>query len=139
MIMGRFLALDYGSKRIGLSISDDLKIIAQILEPVIYNDGKFWKKLAAVVKKYEIEKIIVGHALSMKGSKGKAGEITEKFANEITKRTSIRAELVDERLTTVEAGHFLRQQGMRAAARKENIDNQAAQIILQQYLDFYRK
>ena len=136
--MGRILALDYGSKRVGLSISDDLKIIAQILEPNLSNDDKFFRNLLLIIKKYEIEKILVGHARSMKGNDEKAGEITKKFAEEIRKKTSTDTELVDERLSTVEAGHFLRQLGMKASIRKANIDNQSAQIILQQYLDSHR-
>ena len=133
--MGRILALDHGSKRIGLSISDDLKMIAQILEPVLDNDEKLWKRLSLIIKKYEIEKVIVGHAISMKGGEEKAARLTKSFAEEIQRKTKIEAELVDERLTTVQAENLLKEQGLSQSAHKQIIDNQAAQIILQQYLD----
>ena len=133
--MGRIIALDHGDRRIGLAISDDLKIIAQIIEPVLLNDAQLWKRMKEIFKNYEIEKVVLGLPIAMSGQESESTEKARKFAKQVEKRMNLPVELADERLTTVQSEKFLNEQHVKKKEKKDLIDNQAAQILLQQYLD----
>ena len=133
--MGRIIALDHGDRRIGLAISDDLKIIAQIIEPVLLNDAQLWKRMKEIFKNYEIEKVVIGLPIAMSGQESESTEKARKFADLLEKRMNLPVELVDERFTTVQSEKFLNEQHVKKKEKKDLIDNQAAQILLQQYLD----
>lgn len=102
----RILGIDYGEARVGIAITDELKITAQGLETINYdgNDKVLLRKLDEIVSKYSIETIVVGMPLHMNGEKGDRAKITEKFIHKLKcKYNKIKITSVDERLTTVQA------------------------------------
>ncbi len=135
----RIMGLDYGDKTVGVAISDELLITAQPIETIERERSsklrKTYQRLEALIAEYGVEKIVVGKPLNMNGTEGERVEITRAFADELTRRTGLEIEMVDERLTTVEADRILAETGVASSARKEHIDKMAAAIILQSYLD----
>ena len=102
----RILGIDYGDSRVGIAISDPLLITAQGLETISYNgnDKILLSRIEEIVKKYEVETIVVGMPLNMNGTKTERVEVTEKFIHKLKSRLGkIEIKTVDERLTTVEA------------------------------------
>lgn len=136
----KLLGIDYGDRRTGLSVSDDLGIIAS---PI----GTFVSKgirdavdyISCVVKEYSIEKIVLGLPLNMDGSEGERVEKTRKLAEILKKVTGLDVVFQDERLTTVSASRVLDEAQLKGDKRKEIIDTMSAQIILQTYLDTIKK
>lgn len=135
----RILGLDYGSKTVGVAISDPLGITAQGLETIFRErESKLRKTCAridALVEEYEVEKIVLGFPKNMDGSQGERCEKTLEFKEILERRTGLPVELEDERLTTVAAENVLKESGVRREHRKETIDKIAAVFILQSYLD----
>lgn len=102
----RILGIDYGEARVGIAITDELKITAQGLETINYNgnDKLLLKKLDEIIEKYDIETIVVGMPLHMNGEKGERAKITENFIHKLKcKYNKIKITSEDERLTTVQA------------------------------------
>ena len=102
----RILGIDYGDARVGIAITDELKITAQGLETINYNgnDKLLLKKLDEIIEKYDIETIVVGMPLHMNGEKGERAKITENFIHKLKcKYNKIKITSEDERLTTVQA------------------------------------
>jgi putative Holliday junction resolvase len=97
------------------------------------------KAIAAIVREQEVEEIVVGHPLSLSGRAGEAADHAEKFAQALRDFLGIPVVLRDERLTTVQAERELRDAGVRGRARREVVDQTAATIILQSYLDSGRE
>ncbi|PIR97354.1 MAG: Holliday junction resolvase RuvX [Candidatus Doudnabacteria bacterium CG10_big_fil_rev_8_21_14_0_10_41_10] len=133
--MPRILALDWGSRRIGVSISDELKIFAQTPISPLQNNNQVFKNLERLVIEYEIEKVLLGLPKSMSGEKNASYEKVEDFGERLYEKLGLRAEFLDERLSTVEARKSLQIQGLSARQQKDLIDNRVAQLLLQQYLD----
>lgn len=135
----RVMGLDYGDKTVGVAISDELLITAQPIETVERERTnklrKTYQRIEALIAEYEVEKIVLGRPLNMNGTEGDRVELTEAFAEELSRRTGLEIIWVDERLTTVEANRILEETGVAHSARKEHIDKMAAAIILQTYLD----
>ncbi|MEE3399995.1 MAG: Holliday junction resolvase RuvX [Eubacterium sp.] len=135
----RVMGLDYGDKTVGVAISDELLITAQPIETVERERTnklrKTYQRIEALIAEYEVEKIVLGRPLNMNGTEGDRVELTEAFAEEISRRTGLEIIWMDERLTTVEANRILEETGVAHSARKEHIDKMAAAIILQTYLD----
>ncbi len=135
----RIMGLDYGSKTVGVALSDALKLTAQGLETVVRkSENKLRTTLARIselVNEYEVELIVLGFPKNMDGSQGERCEKTLKFKEMLESRTGLDVVLVDERLTTVEAEEILIESGVRREDRKTYIDKIAAAIILQEYLD----
>lgn len=133
------MGLDYGDKTVGVAISDELLITAQPIETVERERTnklrKTYQRIEALIAEYEVEKIVLGRPLNMNGTEGDRVELTEAFAEEISRRTGLEIIWMDERLTTVEANRILEETGVAHSARKEHIDKMAAAIILQTYLD----
>lgn len=121
----KILGIDYGSKRIGLAISDESHTLARELE--IYSPNDFWEKISDLVAEHEVEKIIIGLPLNMSGEATDSTRRVQQFCDKIEEQLNIPTEYIDERLSSVMAGNL--------PGGKKNIDSLAAQIILQNYLD----
>ena len=135
----RILGLDYGSKTVGVAVSDPLKITAQTVETIVRKEeNKLRKTLARIeelVKEYEVESIVLGLPKNMNNSLGDRAEKTMEFRSMVERRTALPVVLWDERLTTVAAERTLIESSVRRENRKEYIDQIAASFILQGYLD----
>jgi len=132
----RILALDHGTKRVGVAISDELKLIAQPLEfiPAEPFDA-FLSRLKQLIKDKHIELILVGMPRNMDGSYGPAAQRTEAFVTALRNELTVPIKTLDERLTTVQAERTLIQAGVKRAKRKLAADKMAAAVLLQSYLD----
>ncbi|KIR03089.1 putative Holliday junction resolvase [Lachnospiraceae bacterium TWA4] len=136
----RILGLDYGSKTVGVAISDPLGITAQGVEIIRRtSENKLRKTLArieALIEEYEVEEIILGYPKNMNDTLGPRVQATEEFKAMLERRTGLPVKLWDERLTTVAADKIMMETGVRRENRKEYVDMIAAKLILQGYLDF---
>ncbi len=132
---GRILALDLGKKRIGLALSDPLRITAQGLPTLqrttIRADVAEIERIAA---ENDVSLVLLGLPLHMDGKEGRQVQYTREFADYLTGRTGRKVEFWDERMTSVEAGRVLRDSGISIAKRAKAVDRLAAQILLESYL-----
>jgi len=132
----RILALDPGAKRIGIAISDELKLIAQPLEFVPAKPfADFLARLKQLVEQKEVELILVGMPRNMDGTYGPAASRVQEFVSDLEKAIPLRIRKWDERLTTVQANRILTEANVRRDKRKQKVDKMAAAILLQSYLD----
>ena len=132
----RILALDHGTKRIGIAVSDELKMIAQPLEFVPAEPfEQFAARLQDLISEKEVELILLGMPRNMNGSYGPAAEKVEEFAAALKAAVTVPIKTWDERLTSVQANRLLIEGGVRRENRKEKVDKMAAAILLQSYLD----
>ncbi len=135
----RVMGLDYGSKTVGVAISDPLGITAQGIETIERKEeNKLRRTLARIeelVKEYEVEKIVLGLPKNMNNTLGERAEKTLEFQGMLERRAGIPVVMWDERLTTVEAERTLIESKVRREDRKKYIDKIAAVFILQGYLD----
>jgi putative holliday junction resolvase len=132
----RILALDHGTKRIGIALSDELKMIAQPLEFVLAEPfTAFVKRLKEIIREKEVELILIGMPRNMDGSYGPAALKVQEFIAVLKDLVAIPIKTWDERLTSAQAQRFLIQGGVRRQERKEKVDKTAAAILLQSYLD----
>ncbi len=132
----RVLALDHGTVRIGLALSDPTGSIAQPMGfwPAVPLDD-FVVKLQALMREKEVEQIIVGMPRNMDGSYGAAAQKVEEFVAVLRKAVEVGIELWDERLTSVQANRLLIAGGVRRDKRRQKVDALAAAVLLQSYLD----
>ena len=136
-VLGRVLALDPGKRRIGLAISDELGLTAQGLPTLIRkNRSHDFETLRRTIAERQVKLVIVGNPLHMSGESGSQSQEAVRFAQSLAKHCDIKVELWDERLTTREATHVLRQSGMGIEKRKAVVDRLSATLILQSYLDY---
>ncbi len=132
----RILALDHGTKRVGLAISDETRTIAQPLEFIPAEPfGPFLDRLREVLAEKQVELILIGMPRNMDGSYGPAAQKVETFVAVLKNAVMIPIKLWDERLTSTMANRSLIQAGVRRKKRKEKVDQTAAAILLQNYLD----
>ena len=132
----RILALDYGTKRIGIAVSDELKVIAQPLEFVAAQPfAAVVARLEELIGEKEVELILVGLPRNMDGSYGPAAAKVEGFVEALRGALSVPIKTWDERLTSAQANRALIQGNVRRQRRKEKVDKMAAAILLQSYLD----
>ena len=132
----RILAIDHGSKRMGIAVSDELKMIAQPLEFVPAEPfAGFLKRLDELIRDKEVELILVGLPRNMDGSYGPAALKVEDFVAALKGALSVPIKTWDERLTSAQANRLLIQGNVRREKRKEKVDKMAAAILLQSYLD----
>lgn len=132
----RYLGLDYGSKTLGVSISDETSLIASTLKTINYKkDEELLKELEKIIKEYNVKEIILGLPLNMNGTNSVRGAETFEFKRKIEKYLKVKVHLQDERLSTVEAENLLILGNVRRKNRKKVIDAIAAVIILQTFLD----
>ena len=136
----RIMGLDFGSKTVGVAISDPLLITAQGIEIIRRKEeNKLRQTLARIeelIGQYEVEKIVLGQPKHMNGTEGVRVELTEEFKEKLERRTGLPVILWDERLTTVAADKTMMEAGIRREHRKEYVDMIAATFILQGYLDY---
>lgn len=135
----RIMGLDFGSKTVGVAVCDPLGITAQTVETITRKDeNKLRQTLArieALIGQYEIERIVLGYPKNMNNTLGERAVKTEEIKSALEKRTGLPVVLWDERLTTVAASRVLIESGVRREHRKESVDQIAAAMILQGYLD----
>lgn len=138
--MARILGLDFGTKTVGVAVSDELLLTAQAVETIWREKpGKLRQTLARIeelVNSYGVEKIVLGLPKNMNDTEGERCEKTREFKEMLEKRTGLEVILWDERLTTVAANDAMIEMGIRRENRKEYIDQIAAIFILQEYLDY---
>ena len=136
----RIIGLDFGSKTVGVAVSDELLITAQGIEIVRRkSENKLRQTLARIeelIKEYNVEKIVLGFPKNMNNSEGERCEKTLEFKEMLERRTGLTVELWDERLTTVAADNLMMEAEIRRENRKEYVDQIAASFILQGYLDY---
>lgn len=133
----RLLGLDLGSRTLGISISDLDGIIASSYMVIRHNEEyeKLVNDVKNIVKEKQIEKIVLGLPKNMNGTIGEKGELSYKFKDMLEKEIAISVDLIDERLTTVQANNMLIKNDTSRKKRKKVVDSIAATIILQSYLD----
>ena len=135
----RILGLDYGSKTVGVAVSDELLFTAQGLEIVRrQSPNKLRQSLARIeeiIKEYNVERIVLGYPKNMNNTEGERCEKTLEFKEMLERRTSLPVTLWDERLTTVSADRAMIEGNIRREDRKQYVDKLAAVFILQGYLD----
>ena len=135
----RILGLDYGSKTVGVAVSDPLGLTAQKVETIWRKqENKLRRTLARIeelVAEYGVEKIVVGLPKNMNNTIGERAQKSLEFKEMLERRTGLEVIMWDERLTTVEANRTLMEASVRRENRKQYLDQLAAVFILQGYLD----
>lgn len=134
--MTRVLAVDPGSTRVGLAISDPDRIVAQPLEVVAADKAR--ERIAFRVLELEIGEIVVGIPYKMDGSRGPEAEKAEAFAADIERLTGVTVHRWDERLSSVEAERTMRATGRSAKKQRGEVDKVAAAVVLQGFLETQR-
>lgn len=132
----RILAIDHGTRRMGIAISDELKTIAQPLEYIPAEPfAGFLTRLKALLSDKQVELIIVGMPRNMDGSYGTAAEKVREFISTLRTELNLPVRTWDERLTSVQANRLLIEGNVRREKRKQKVDQMAAALLLQSYLD----
>ena len=133
----RILALDFGSRNIGLAVTDELGLTAQGL-PTLRRSNKRndLDHLRRVIRQYGVSEMVMGLPLRMSGGEGTQSEKVQVFAEELRRKFKLPVHLFDERLTSVEANRVLRESDMSIRRRAEVVDQLAAVLILQSFLEF---
>lgn len=134
----RVMAVDYGSKAIGLAISDELQVTVRPLTTIRCERQKHRQvieSLCNLVDEYQVGTVVIGLPLNMDGTRGEAVEKVESFISKLQPRLSVPIVTIDERLTSYEADQILREMGIGQKERKAKSDEYAAVLILQDYLD----
>ena len=139
----RIMGLDYGSKTVGVAISDELLITAQPLITIERkSENKLRKTLAKIeelIEEYKVSFVVLGYPKNMNNTLGPRVAATEEFKEHIERRTGLTVVFQDERLSTTESERILIASGVRREGRKNYIDKMAAAVILQTYLDLHSK
>lgn len=135
----RVIGLDYGTKTVGVAVSDELGLTAQPLETIVRKSANKLRQTLArieeIIIEYGIETIVLGYPKNMNNTLGERAKQTEVFQEALERRTGLPVVLWDERLSTAEAERILQAGGVRRENRKQYIDKLAAAVILQSYLD----
>ena len=132
----RIFAIDYGSKRVGIAITDPLRMFAYPLT-TIENSKKFWKELDKLIQEYQIDKIILGYPLKENGGRSSSTELVERFEQELKKKYKTEIIRVDERYSSSIAKERIIDSVTSKKKRKDKklVDMNAAAVILQDYLE----
>lgn len=133
----RYMGIDFGTVRIGIALSDPLKIIAQG-HTTLANDSRSIDRILAIIAEQAVCRIIIGDPLTLRGEKSAKGEEVAEFVRALKSRTDIETVMLDERFTSVMAQRTLLTMGTRKKQRQNNkgkVDEIAAAILLQSYLD----
>ncbi|HXA45645.1 MAG TPA: Holliday junction resolvase RuvX [Candidatus Angelobacter sp.] len=132
----RILALDHGTKRIGVAVSDETQTIAQPLEYIPAEPfADFLVRLKKILAEKEVDLVLIGLPRNMDGSYGPAAHKVETFVSVLRNAIAVPLKTWDERLTSAMANRILIQANVRRDKRKEKVDKMAAAILLQSYLD----
>ena len=136
----RIIGLDYGTKTVGVAVSDSLGITAQAVETITRKEENELRqtlaRIEALIDEYNVEEIVVGLPKNMNNTIGERAEACRDFADKLERRTGLPVIMWDERLTTVSADNVLKECGVRRENRKAVVDKIAAVFILQGYLDY---
>ncbi|MBU0475890.1 MAG: Holliday junction resolvase RuvX [Bacteroidetes bacterium] len=132
----RLLGIDFGEKRVGIAITDPLRIFAYALV-TIQNDNNFWKVFNQLFIDYDIETIVLGYPLKESGERSSSTDLIEKFKTELETHTKIPIVLIDERYTSVIAQQQVLESVTSKKKRRDKglVDKNAAAIILKEYLE----
>lgn len=135
----RIMGLDFGSKTVGVAISDSLLVTAQGIEIIRRKEeNKLRQTLARIeelIPEYEVQEIVLGLPKNMNATEGERVRLTMEFKDKLERRTGLPVHMWDERLTTVAADKAMMEAGIRREHRREHVDRIAAVLILQGYLD----
>ena len=135
----RIMGLDYGSKTVGVAVSDPLLLTAQGVEIIRRDKENHMRRTLArieeLILEYEVGRIVLGYPLNMDDSEGDRAVKSKELAETLTRRTGLPVVLWDERLTTVEAHDIMNEAGLKASEHDRYVDQIAAALILQDYLD----
>ncbi len=134
----KIMGLDFGTRTIGIALSDDCKIIASGFENFTYKEGDYescYNHLVEIIKNNRVDEIVIGLPYHMNGDASDKIEIINKFSEELSKRSNIKVVGMDERLTTVLAHSYMLQADMSRAKRKKVVDKVSAVIILEDYME----
>jgi len=132
----RVLAIDFGKKRIGLAMSDELRIIASPYQ--VYQRRDLMQDIShitSIIKDNVVSTVVMGLPINMDGSEGEAATASREFMWALEKSAKFESIFVDERLSSVEANNILDEAGVHWSKRKNIVDSLAAQIILQKFID----
>jgi putative Holliday junction resolvase len=134
-VSGRILAIDYGSRRMGLAVSDPLGITAQGIETLERKNKRAdFGRLERTIREYQVREIVLGNPLRMSGQEGTQSQKVAEFAEELRQRFQLPVHLWDERLTSAEANRLLRENEVSTKKRAAAVDRMAAVLILQSFL-----
>jgi len=134
------MALDLGSKRIGVALSDPEGILAQGLTVLTHRSRRAdLEAIAALAQEHEVGEILIGYPLLLSGREGEEAQKVKRFGRALAQRTGLPVIYWDERLSTVAAHRLLQETGLGARQRAARVDMAAAELILQHYLDWRQK
>lgn len=134
----RILALDHGTKRVGVAISDEMQMIALPLEFILMEPfARFLARLKEIIREKQVDQLLIGLPRNMDGSYGPAALKVQEFVAVLKETIAIPIKMWDERLTSTQANRFLIQANVRRDKRKEKVDETAAAILLQSFLDSF--
>lgn len=129
-----FLGFDYGRKRIGIAVGQDITCSANPVTTLNAKNGKpDWASINQLIKEWEPQALVVGLPLNLDGSEHTITKAAQRFGNQLHGRYNLPVHMVDERLTSVEAKHWVSRQG--ASFQKDDIDKYAAKLILEAWLN----
>lgn len=135
----RIMGLDFGSKTVGVAVSDPLGITAQGLEIIRRKEEnklrRTYARIEELIVEYQVGEIVLGLPKNMNATEGERAELTREFRESLERRTGLPVTLWDERLTTVAADRAMMEAGIRREHRRDYVDMIAASLILQGYLD----
>ncbi len=135
----RIMGLDYGSKTVGVAVSDPLLLTAQGVEIIRRDKENHMRRtlvrIEELILEYEVGRIVLGYPLNMDDSEGDRAVKSKELADTLMRRTGLDVVLWDERLTTVEAHDIMNEAGLKASEHDRYVDQIAAALILQDYLD----
>jgi putative Holliday junction resolvase len=137
IIKGRILAIDHGQRRIGMAISDPFRITAQSLPTLtIQNSEELFSVIKNIIQEQSVAEIVVGMPYNLKGEKTASAENVEKFILQLNATFQLPVHQWDERWSTIEAHRTIREMGKSPSRNKEKVDQVAALIILQSFLNY---
>ncbi|HPN33142.1 MAG TPA: Holliday junction resolvase RuvX [bacterium] len=133
--LGRIMGIDYGSRRIGVGLSDPTQTIASPLTTLVFhNDGELLNQLRRLVAEHEVVAVVVGWPVNMNGAAGEKANAVEKFVQQIRPFLNLPIYLWDERWTTVSAHRVLMEQGLAPSRNRDRVDAIAGAFILEAFL-----
>lgn len=137
----RILGIDYGTRHVGVAVSDATRMIAQGLETLHYSGSvdALIQKIEGLIRRHDVTECVVGLPLNMDGTKGEKAREAEHFAEELKQSTRLPVHLWDERLTTASVEREFSEWKVGSRKQKKLVDRLSAQLILQNYLDFKRR
>ena len=134
--IGRILAIDYGSRRMGLAVSDLLGITAQGIDTLQRRNKRTdFARLGGIIRQYNVQEIVLGYPLRLSGEAGTQSQKVAEFAEELRQRFGLPVHLWDERLTSAEANRLLRETDLSTEKRGQAVDRMAAILILQGWME----